>query len=53
MARLLVLSFVLLLGSLTASAQYGWEAGGWAGVSYYFGDLNTNFRLNRQALAGG
>lgn len=53
MARLLVLSFVLLLGSLTASAQYGWEAGGWAGVSYYFGDLNTNFRLNRPALAGG
>ncbi|NNE30020.1 MAG: outer membrane beta-barrel protein [Saprospiraceae bacterium] len=23
----------------------GWELGGWAGVSYYFGDLNSNFDL--------
>lgn len=31
----------------------GWEVGPWAGVSYYFGDLNTNYRLNRPNLAGG
>lgn len=31
----------------------GWEAGAWIGGSNYFGDLNTNWRLNRIALAGG
>lgn len=31
----------------------GWEVGPWGGVSYYFGDLNTNYRLNRPNAAGG
>jgi opacity protein-like surface antigen len=31
----------------------GWEVGGWVGGSNYFGDLNTNWRLNRTGLAGG
>lgn len=31
----------------------GWEAGGLIGVSNYFGDLNTNWRINRLHLAGG
>jgi hypothetical protein len=31
----------------------GWEVGPWGGVSYYFGDLNTNTRLDRPNLAGG
>lgn len=31
----------------------GMEIGPWAGVSFYLGDLNTNFRLNRPNLAGG
>ena len=31
----------------------GWEAGGQIGVSNYFGDLNTNWRLDRMHLAGG
>lgn len=53
MARFLVLPIAFLLCSVSATAQYGWEAGGWAGISYYFGDLNTEFRLNRPALAGG
>ncbi|RMF27218.1 MAG: hypothetical protein D6765_07850 [Bacteroidetes bacterium] len=46
---------LLLLGFLLtpASAQEGWEAGGWLGVSNYFGDLNTNLRLNRLHAAGG
>ena len=34
-------------------AQRGWEAGGWLGVSNYFGDLNTNLRVDRVGPAGG
>lgn len=34
-------------------AQEGWEVGGWAGASNYFGDLNTNYRFNDTKLAGG
>jgi hypothetical protein len=48
---LLVGSFLLI--SLGAFAQKGWEAGPWAGVAYYFGDLNTNYDLSRPNLAGG
>lgn len=33
--------------------QQGWEAGGWLGVSHYFGDLNTNLRLTDPGYAGG
>ena len=42
-----------MIGSTAAFAQRGWEAGGWAGVSYYFGDLNTSFDLSRPGLSGG
>jgi Domain of unknown function (DUF6089) len=31
----------------------GWEVGAWAGGSCYFGDLNTNWKLNRSKIAGG
>lgn len=31
----------------------GWELGGWIGGSNYFGDLNTNYRLNRAHPAAG
>jgi len=34
-------------------SQKGWEAGGWLGASYYFGDLNTDYRLSKPGLAGG
>lgn len=34
-------------------AQEGWEAGGWVGVSNYFGDLNTNFDVTSPGLAAG
>jgi hypothetical protein len=45
---------VLVLLAQGANAQMkGWEAGGWLGVSNYFGDLNTNWRVNRLHLAGG
>lgn len=33
--------------------QKGWEAGMWAGVSNYFGDLNTRYDLTRPGLALG
>ena len=53
-SRFLVLSFALVLTSHVAHAQMrGWEVGGWAGISNYFGDLNTNGRINRLHLAGG
>lgn len=40
---------------LTANlaAQEGLEAGGWLAASNYFGDLNTNMRLNRIGPAAG
>ena len=34
------------------SLMRGWEIGPWGGVSYYFGDLNTNYRLNKPNVAG-
>ncbi len=43
---------ILCVFSLAAKAQHGWEVGGGAGVAYYFGDLNTNFRLNKPGLSG-
>lgn len=39
--------------SVTAWSQRGWEAGGWLGVSHYFGDLNTEYRFDRFGLNGG
>lgn len=36
-----------------AQAQDGLEVGGNLGIVNYFGDLNTNLRLNRVNLAGG
>jgi hypothetical protein len=46
--------FLLFCGlTLCVNAQRGFEAGGWLGVSNYFGDLNTNFRLDNVGPAGG
>ena len=50
--------FGLLLGLvLTSQVSFaqmrGWEVGGWGGVSNYFGDLNTSWRVNHLHLAGG
>lgn len=43
----------LLFFAQNAAGQQGWEVGGWAGVSNYFGDLNTEWRVNRPGPAGG
>ncbi len=48
------LSITLLAFAVPAFAQMkGWELGGWIGASNYFGDLNTNYRLNRIHPAAG
>lgn len=52
--RNIILILILSLGMyMSAQAQKGYELGGWLGMSYYFGDLNTNFRLNKPGLALG
>lgn len=43
----------LLFSFHLATAQEGWESGGWLGASHYFGDLNTNFNLDAPGIAGG
>ncbi len=39
--------------TLLANAQKGYEIGGWVGLSNYFGDLNTNYRLSKPGPAAG
>jgi hypothetical protein len=52
--KTLVLLCALVMASQASYAQMrGWEVGGWAGISNYFGDLNTNWRLTQLHLAGG
>ena len=43
--------FLLLIGSISAMAQRGWELGGGLGVGHYFGDLNTDFSLDDPGIA--
>ena len=43
----------MVLTIVSVQAQKGWEVGGWAGVSNYFGDLNTNFDVSKPGVAGG
>ena len=50
--KFLSLCFIIFISSAT-QAQDGLEVGGWLGISNYFGDLNTNLRLNRVNPAGG
>ncbi len=51
MKKLLII-FSFLCSAYFVQAQ-SFEAGGWLGVSYYFGDLNTNFSLKHPGPAGG
>ena len=53
MMKKLLFSLLIGLSCQLSFAQQGWEAGGWAGISYYFGDLNTNFDLGQPNLSGG
>ncbi len=53
------LRFWVLLAGFVLTNQFafaqmrGFELGAWGGISNYFGDLNTNWRVNRLHLAGG
>ncbi|MFK7808251.1 MAG: DUF6089 family protein [Saprospiraceae bacterium] len=53
MKNSLLLFFAVLFLSFNLQAQRGWEAGGWIGVSHYFGDINSNFNLKSPGLAAG
>ncbi len=46
------IAFLFCCCSLLTFAQQGWELGGWIGASNYFGDLNTNFRIEPGLAAG-
>jgi hypothetical protein len=48
----LSLVLLLMIAGTTLTAQRGWEAGPGGGISNYFGDLNTNFRVNKPGLTG-
>lgn len=50
---ILTLGAVIFCLQITSAQMTGWETGGWLGVSNYFGDLNTDWRVNRIHLAGG
>lgn len=50
-AFLFILLFTTVLSS--ASAQKGWELGGWLGTSFYFGDLNNRLSVTQPGIAGG
>lgn len=43
---------LMMLSGFNLRGQEGFELGGFLGASHYFGDLNTNFRLNQPGLAG-
>lgn len=49
----LLVSFFLVQQVSVFGQMKGWELGGWLGASNYFGDLNTNYRLNDLHPAGG
>lgn len=44
---------IILCSSLTIFSQRGIEVGGWLGGAFYFGDLNTSYRLSKPGQAGG
>lgn len=44
---------LLVFLAMNISAQNGFEAGGWAGISNYFGDLNTSSSMRNPGFAAG
>ncbi len=47
------LAFVFIGSISLMNAQNSIELGGWLGGAYYFGDLNSSFRLTDPGVAGG
>ncbi len=52
LSSFLTLALVLIL-SMSCSAQKGWEVGGWIGASQYYGDLNDGINVKDPGLALG
>lgn len=50
---LIAVCFVFLALPWSSHAQKGLEIGGWAGTSFYHGDLNTSLKIVKPGLAGG
>mgnify|MGYP000389155245 CR=1 FL=1 len=50
MKKLLILLFISC--SYFSFAQ-DWEAGGWLGSTYYFGDINTEYKFNDPNIGFG
>lgn len=48
-----IILFIFGFLCIDADAQRGFEAGGWLGISQYFGDLNTDFNWRDPKPAGG
>ena len=51
MKRLLV--SILLLSTLYSVQAQDWEAGAWLGMTYSFGDINTEYRFDRPQIGFG
>ena len=51
--RYLLVCLIITGSFLQMQAQQGAEFGGFAGMSHYFGDLNTDFKVNEPNLAFG
>jgi hypothetical protein len=49
----LLFTLTLIICVFFANAQQGWELGGWVGATHYYGDLNTEFRVDKPGLAAG
>lgn len=48
-----LLGGLVLAGQQSFAQMRGFETGAWIGISNYFGDLNTNWRVNRLHPGGG
>lgn len=53
MKRIIGIIILVAVFNVLGQAQKGYEVGPWIGVSNYFGDLNTNFRLDDIGPAAG
>lgn len=52
-SRIIILSCICFLTLHNSHAQKGFEAGGWLGATYYFGDLNPDYDLRHPGFGGG
>lgn len=56
MKKLQILTFFSLIffnSNPLAAQMRGWEVGAWLGAANYFGDLNTDWRMNKTNISAG